>query len=66
MRCLCCNRNLSDAESTARHPINETFLDMCFPCLREIGISPLVREDIEDTVVDYDDFEYNNWIEDEE
>jgi hypothetical protein len=46
MRCVCCNRNLNDAESTARHPETNEFLDTCMPCLKEIGISPVIREDL--------------------
>jgi hypothetical protein len=41
MRCLCCNRNLSDYESTLRHPETLAFLDICKVCLKEIPITPV-------------------------
>ena len=45
MRCYCCNRNLNDAESTARHPDTNEFTDTCFTCLSDSGITPIIRED---------------------
>ena len=41
MRCYCCNRNLSDYESTLRHPETGEFLDTCRKCLSDIPIEPL-------------------------
>ena len=41
MRCYCCNRNLSDYESTLRHPVTLEFLDTCVKCLKDIPIDPI-------------------------
>lgn len=41
MRCQCCNRNLSDYESTLRHPDTLEFLDICKKCLEDIPIKPV-------------------------
>jgi len=32
MKCVCCNKNLNDFESTRRHVITREFLDMCNGC----------------------------------
>jgi len=32
MKCICCNKNLNDFESTRRHAITREFLDMCNSC----------------------------------
>lgn len=52
MRCLCCNRNLSDIESTRRHAITNEFLDICNRCISDTGIPYIDREDLEDTLED--------------
>ena len=49
MRCCCCNRNLSDYESTLRHPVTNDFLDICTRCLQEIPISPTEGINAENT-----------------
>jgi hypothetical protein len=41
MRCQCCNRNLSDYESTLRHPTEGHYLDICTKCLVDIPIEPV-------------------------
>lgn len=41
MRCVCCNRNLSDHESTLKHPITAEYLDICTTCLKDIPITPV-------------------------
>jgi hypothetical protein len=41
MRCSCCNKNLSDYESTLRHPETKEFLDICNKCLKDIPITPI-------------------------
>lgn len=55
MRCSCCNVNLSDYESTLRHPETLEFLDTCRKCLEDIPISPLEGRSSENT--DYYDEE---------
>lgn len=46
MRCQCCNRNLNDWESTARHAETSVFLDMCTKCIGETGVPAVGREDL--------------------
>ena len=52
MRCLCCNRNLSDIESTRRHAITNEFLDICSRCIPDTEIPYIDREDLHDTLED--------------
>lgn len=57
MRCLCCNRNLSDLESTRRHADTGDFLDICNRCLRDIDIPYTERSDLTDVLEDDEDVE---------
>ena len=41
MRCSCCNRNLSDYESTLRSANTGDYLDTCIKCLRDLDIPTL-------------------------
>jgi len=61
MRCTCCDRNLNDAESTARHPVTNEFLDTCNKCLKEIGITPVIRPDLNL----YEEFDENEFASEE-
>jgi hypothetical protein len=36
MKCICCNKSLSDYEATLRHAETREFLDTCAECLSEI------------------------------
>ena len=54
MRCLCCNRNLTDYESTMRHPDTLEFIDICVKCLPDTTITPIVRSDLEPEEYDVD------------
>jgi len=36
MKCICCNKSLSDFEATRRHGLTNDFLDMCNGCLRSV------------------------------
>jgi hypothetical protein len=38
MRCLACNKNLSDLESTRKYPSTEEFIDLCTRCLETTDI----------------------------
>ena len=38
MRCYCCNRNLSDYESTIKSVNTGNFLDMCMKCIQDMDI----------------------------
>lgn len=69
-RCVCCNRALSDFESTRRHAETNEFLDVCNSCLEDIcqdeDIPVRTRGDLEcceDTTPDLDTMytiEYND------
>lgn len=37
MRCSCCNRKLSDYETTLKHAVTGEYLDTCLDCLSEIA-----------------------------
>lgn len=60
MRCCCCDRNLSDYESTLRHKVTNLFLDTCSKCLDDSGIPVrgrkdlLKTQDVEDIGSDFD------------
>lgn len=53
MRCQCCNKNLSDYESTLRHPNTNEFLDVCVVCLKDIPIDPIEPDNMDN--FSYDD-----------
>jgi hypothetical protein len=40
MRCVCCDKNLSDGESVLKHPETGHYLDMCCECLVSTQIVP--------------------------
>jgi hypothetical protein len=44
MRCTCCNRNLSDFESTRKNRTTGEYLDMCNQCYSS------VQEDLDTTI----------------
>lgn len=54
MRCECCNRLLSDYESTLRHAVSRDFLDTCLNCLDGLDIPYTGRPDLEKTSVNED------------
>lgn len=37
MRCSCCNKRLSDYETTLKHAETGAYLDTCLDCLSEIA-----------------------------
>ena len=37
MRCFCCNKRLSDYETTLKHAVTGAYLDTCLDCLSEIA-----------------------------
>lgn len=51
MKCVCCNKNLNDFESTRRHAITREFLDMCNNChasvTRSAKLPTIDRKDLE-------------------
>jgi len=62
MRCQCCDKNLSDYESSLRSSVTGQYLDMCGTCISESDITPVaytrsviadVQEDSEDCCIVY-------------
>lgn len=58
MRCSCCNRNLSDYESTLRSASTGEYLDTCRVCLKDLNIKtmPNPRDPADPAPQDFDDF----------
>jgi transposase-like protein len=57
MRCLSCNKNLTDFEATRRSAMTNEFIDLCNYCFASVSedINSLEREDLahdEDYVID--------------
>lgn len=66
MRCVCCNRNLNDYESTLRHAEHGYFLDTCNKCLNGLGIPVVGRDDLSETAsIEDEEFEYDHEDDDE-
>ena len=55
MRCIACNKQLNDYESTRRHAVTNEFLDTCNRCMKDIPNIP--TKDRQDLLkeADYDD-----------
>ena len=76
MRCFCCNRRLSDYETTLKHAETGAYLDTCLDCLSEIAHQvPMPVKARKDLVPDMDihedvdeltDVEYNRYSKDTE
>ena len=51
MRCVCCDKELTDYEATIKNVRTNVYLDMCKGCIKESGIAgftPLVdRPDLD-------------------
>lgn len=68
MRCECCDRMLSDYESTLRHAVTQKFLDTCTGCLKDLGIPFRGREELK-KVPTYEDpvrEDDRGWVDDYE
>lgn len=50
MRCVCCNKNLNDYESTRKHALTGSYLDLCNGCFAEVStmadVPVTTREDL--------------------
>ena len=74
MRCTCCNKRLSDYESTLKHAETGHYLDTCMDCLSEIAYDvPMLVKDRKDLIASMDnqeeldsltDMEYNKYSKD--
>ena len=71
MRCSCCNKRLSDYETTLKHGVTGEYLDTCLYCLSDIAHDvpmpvkarkDLIPDmDIHDDVDELTDVEYNRY-----
>lgn len=60
MRCLSCNKNLSDFESTRKFASTGEYLDLCNRCYSEVqdDVNTLIRPDLQENEgVDEDDWD---------
>jgi len=55
MRCIACNKNLSDFESTRKSTVTGDYIDLCNGCYSGVGIVSEDREDLRDVEVTEDD-----------
>ena len=67
MRCVCCNRNLNDWESTAKSALTGQYLDMCNKCIKEtqidaVGNPDLMKMDNSMQDINYSDYEYPGYF----
>lgn len=55
MRCTCCNKRLSDYETTLKHAVTGEYLDTCMDCLSDIAHDvPLPVKVRKDLIADMD------------
>jgi hypothetical protein len=62
MRCLSCNKNLSDFESTRKSANTGEYLDLCNTCFSEIqyDVDTIVRDDLKDNEsLEEDDYDFD-------
>ena len=56
MRCVACNCNLNDYETTRKHAITNEYLDMCNRCILDLDIPTKDRKDLlSESDIDLDD-----------
>ena len=62
MRCLACNKNLNDFESTRKSATTGEYVDLCNHCFHNVeqDIESIVREDLRDEESYEDDDELND------
>ncbi len=62
MRCVSCNANLTDFESTRKGALSGDYLDLCNQCIKGLGIATLDRPDLEGSFTSiYEDPDYDDW-----
>lgn len=55
MRCIACNKILSDYETTRKHAITGEYLDLCNECFSSISeVTPLPSRDRKDLLTEID------------
>lgn len=57
MRCLGCNKELTDFEATRRYADSEEFIDMCNDCFKYTDIKAVERHDLMSVsdIIDFDE-----------
>lgn len=60
MRCRCCDRLLSDYESTRKDVVTGEYLDMCNKCFCESDLPDLIAVDDRDDLVTHDEEDGHN------
>lgn len=62
MRCLACNKNLNDFESTRKSATTGEYVDLCNHCFHNVeqDLETLVREDLRDEESYDEDLELND------
>jgi hypothetical protein len=62
MRCLACNKNLNDFESTRKSATTGEYVDLCNHCFHNVeqNIESVVREDLRDEESYEDDNELDD------
>ena len=62
MRCIACNKNLNDFESTRKSATTGEYVDLCNHCFHNVeqDIESIVREDLRDEESVEDENELNN------
>ena len=58
MRCVCCNANLNDYESTRKSKVSGDYLDMCNRCFDFTDIDAEDRDDLPSYEVPDDEIEF--------
>ena len=76
MRCFCCDKRLSDYETTLKHAVTGEYLDTCMDCLSDIAhdvpFPVKVRKDliadmdIHEEVDELTEQEYNKYSKEDE
>ena len=68
MRCLACNRRLTEAESTRKSPVSGMYYDLCNVCFSYISDDVLavegageLPEDVETPPEDFNIWRDNDW-----
>lgn len=59
MRCLGCNKELTDFEATRRYADSQEFIDLCNDCFRHTEIKAVERHDLM-SISDVIDIEENS------
>lgn len=60
MKCYCCNKTLSDYESTIKSVQSGEFLDTCLKCLEDLNITWKGRPDLSPfSEPDDDEYDYS-------